>query len=349
MEQLTKKQLKIITSPEFIAWFGDWRNAGFADNLLTDAIPIRISKTIDRTDWKHEMKTAKKFPKVNVLLSGSKEVHVSKEFYEHTVNHARRDEVFYSIFSIGAICATAVFFDIEPNRHPKNPYIEFVECYFNVAEYNGERYIVRITVHVAHGGKRILYDLNLLKEETTRARQVVKHPTTYSNGFEYKDRKLFSFHNTFLSTISKVVDNNGNPLVVFRGDSTEFNIFDTSKIYEGYSAGFFFTDDKELASGYGTVKEYFINIKNLKEITDNADFVYKEQYKESDADGFVQSFETEKGSKFKNYIATLPTQIKLANGENAAFDGSNPDVRYSQGGEIKSRSLVFKIILGKWH
>ena len=40
-------------------------------------------------------------------------------------------------------------------------------------------------------------------------------------------------------------------------------------------------------------------------------------------------------SKYKVYVAFNPNQIKLADGTNIKFDGSNPDIRYADGGRIK--------------
>lgn len=69
---------------------------------------------------------------------------------------------------------------------------------------------------------------------------------------------------------SKVVDENGNPMVVYHGTeaiSEEGFVFDYSKIgqhgrFEG--AGFYFTDDKTVASGYATgfLIEAYLSIQN---------------------------------------------------------------------------------------
>ncbi len=65
-------------------------------------------------------------------------------------------------------------------------------------------------------------------------------------------------------TASKVVNADGTPKVVFRGDANEIDVFDRkkSKYSNLYGRGFYFTDSKEQASVYGDAKEYFLNIKN---------------------------------------------------------------------------------------
>jgi hypothetical protein len=58
---------------------------------------------------------------------------------------------------------------------------------------------------------------------------------------------------------SKVVDENGEPLVVYHGTNAKFDTFksDTNRIFT--------TVSKEQAFEYGTPMEIFVNAKNIKE------------------------------------------------------------------------------------
>lgn len=62
-----------------------------------------------------------------------------------------------------------------------------------------------------------------------------------------------------LENASKVVDENGEPLVVYHGsrDNT-FTIFDATKNDKG-KKGFFFTDSKNMAKTYGETRAFFLN------------------------------------------------------------------------------------------
>lgn len=64
---------------------------------------------------------------------------------------------------------------------------------------------------------------------------------------------------------SKVVDENGNLLVVYHGTPNDFTVFDHNKIGKSsghsYGYGFYFIADKEIANSYGESKEYYLNIK----------------------------------------------------------------------------------------
>ena len=63
---------------------------------------------------------------------------------------------------------------------------------------------------------------------------------------------------------STVRDENGNLLVMYRGDSNEFTIFDKKKTnYSNlYGRGFYFTKRKEHAEQYGKSREFYLDIKN---------------------------------------------------------------------------------------
>lgn len=64
---------------------------------------------------------------------------------------------------------------------------------------------------------------------------------------------------------SKVVDADGNPLVVYHGTRSVFEAFDLNKSGENGQAvgkGFYFTNSKGLAEGYGQVGEFYLRAEN---------------------------------------------------------------------------------------
>lgn len=76
--------------------------------------------------------------------------------------------------------------------------------------------------------------------------------------------------------VSKVVDENGEPLVVWHGTEDEFNTFDKSKIGSKrpsfYGKGFYFTSDKEYSDFFGDVKiPVYIDSKNPHYSTNDAE------------------------------------------------------------------------------
>jgi len=159
---------------------------------------------------------------------------------------------------------------------------------------------------------------------------------------------------------SKVVDENGEPLVVWHGSDNKFNLFDIKKAKKDgfHGKGFYFSlEDLE----YGKNKyKVFLKMMNPFQMereyeVDEIKRILGDKYEDikSDIDrelewsyngkinGFI-FYNTAKNDMLikagydgiiHGYIrvAFEPTQIKLANGTNTTFDGSNPDIRYNKG------------------
>ena len=131
---------------------------------------------------------------------------------------------------------------------------------------------------------------------------------------------------------SKVVDENGEPLVVYHGSKNKnFSIFDYNYLRKADS-GFFFSSDKEYAKQFGDIREFFLNIKNpnITNIPLNIDNVEKlltVDYKEG-TDGIQGHDDTNTNenlyhSKKQEYVALRPNQIKSATNNTGAFSKSN--------------------------
>jgi hypothetical protein len=165
---------------------------------------------------------------------------------------------------------------------------------------------------------------------------------------------------------SKVVDENGEPLVVYHGTNIEFNKFDknvesnTHGTSQGFQ-GFFFTQSEARSGEYALEKEkrkggdaivipVFLSLKNpsIKNAQNQSWInVYPEQIDnalDNNKDGVITynildgatSFSYWNDNADSNYVAFAPEQIKLADGTNKTFDGSNPDIRFDDGGQVKA-------------
>jgi hypothetical protein len=161
---------------------------------------------------------------------------------------------------------------------------------------------------------------------------------------------------------SKVVDENGEPLVVYHGTNREFNIF-SEKGKGNRVLGFFFTSDINFAEIYGMPKACFLNIKKPKKYDSirfyslntkqNAESNYWDNVKnkllEERHDGvIIEANEIFAGEKIikKDYVSFESNQIKLAEGTNTKFDPNMADIRFEEGGQlhfVSSKSLTIKI------
>ena len=166
------------------------------------------------------------------------------------------------------------------------------------------------------------------------------------------------------SNVSKVVDENGEPLVVFHGTNyniTEFmpysieNYYEngepkTEKIFRGNKTlnefktiskqkgwrfvepNFWFSKNNAY-SGTKTQYQCFLKIVNLKEQLNDISLIINE--KESNSENFgIKVIWSDDDEQY--YCVFNSNQIKLADGTNIKFDSNNPDIRFEKGGINKS-------------
>ena len=143
---------------------------------------------------------------------------------------------------------------------------------------------------------------------------------------------------------SKVVDENGKPLIVYHGTDAEFDAFDQTKGRSGMDIqGMFFSPWELDAKGYGkNVGKFYLNMRNPADETtaykalakfkgqDYAGKKAREYLIKQGYDGVIFGVD---GSP-EEYIAFYPEQIKEASGKNiGTFDGKQKNFYLSIGGE----------------
>jgi hypothetical protein len=143
-------------------------------------------------------------------------------------------------------------------------------------------------------------------------------------------------------TVSKIVDENGEPKVVYHGSPSEF--YEFKKTENSRWETFWFSPRLDTAQMYskkngqpGNVLECFLNIKKPST---------KYPFETSEFDGYIE-YKTE--MDYSNFTQTKrieviqvvnSNQIKLADGTNTTFDGNNRDIRFKSGGV--SEGLTYK-------
>lgn len=158
---------------------------------------------------------------------------------------------------------------------------------------------------------------------------------------------------------SKVVDENGEPRVVYHGTYGDFTVFDKAKIgsatdYGIWGRGFYFTNMEN--TPYGNKKlALFLNIRNpfifndYKSAEEIGDYlnIWDGNFHEDDRFGIFRPYATgaaqiadsaqERGhdgliavlGKWTEYIAFEPNQIKSATDNRGTYDPKNPDITFS--------------------
>jgi GNAT superfamily N-acetyltransferase len=165
---------------------------------------------------------------------------------------------------------------------------------------------------------------------------------------------------------SKVVDENGEPKVVYHGTrSDDFYEFQ-NKLF-GYR-GFYFTDKKSVARNYGSnIRQFFLNSKNFisedmkgGNYSDNEwidDLVENSEMDNKDVHllNFIDPLDPSSMDRFpisNIYIIFNKSKIKLADGTNTTFDSNNNDIRFDEGGLVgdlfTKKVYIIRLSGGDW-
>ncbi|GMO25740.1 MAG: hypothetical protein Pg6A_13070 [Termitinemataceae bacterium] len=156
----------------------------------------------------------------------------------------------------------------------------------------------------------------------------------------FADTKLQDFFNSVNpSDVSKVVDGNGEPRVVWHGTEAAFDIFGTSKS-KAEQAAFYFTPHKEAVGMYsglgktGVVMPVFLNIKSPYIFENEADNHAIDEAKKArliaeDCDGGIFTAKDGGSRLFDEITAFNPEQIKSATDNAGTFDDTNPSILYA--------------------
>jgi hypothetical protein len=151
--------------------------------------------------------------------------------------------------------------------------------------------------------------------------------------------------------VSKIIDENGEPLICVHNTPNEFYEFDEYRVGENtdagfYGKGFYFTPNVG-QSRYGEIElNCFLNIKNpfFKQSTHRTYELKTDELESQGYDGVVvypnwlEDFNFENGvDRCEEVVAYHSEQIKLGDGRNTTFDPYNADIRFENGGEIDSK------------
>ena len=286
---LSEKQWAQVRTKTFKKWFGDWEKAARIEKLRrSKAVKITGEEIEPNSDLKQYKKNALEYGKnlrgeyTNkdtgeiIALTGGNSRGGMREILQHDYKDI---EHLQSIAAIPQIIEKAIFVDEAPNEDAERyPGVKSFRYYVCGQKIGNTYYTVKAVVAVQNNGDRY-YDHKLSSIEKGKLLSII--PTIQKAGIENnlppsvgKDKRLLSILQT---NSSKVVDENGEPMVVYHGSNNEFTKFDTARIGSSTGTsdgrGFYFTTDKDYANSFGkdgNVLSVFLNIDNplsLKEKT----------------------------------------------------------------------------------
>ena len=263
---LNEKQWVQVRTKAFKNWFGDWEKAARIEKLKgSKPIEITGDEITQSQDLKEYKKNALEYGK---SLRGeyinddtNTKIEVNAQSIKEVLQHDYKDkEQLQSIAAIPQIIKNGIFIVSLPNEDVKrNVNVKEYQYYVSGLRIDNVDYTIKSVIAIDNNGNRY-YDHKLTEIEKGKLLDELDRITNPSNQENftlsgYKDTRLFSILQT---NSSKVVDENGEPLVVYHGTSNDFYTFDINKLGSAtgnkgwYGAGFYFTPDEKSARGYAS-------------------------------------------------------------------------------------------------
>ena len=363
--KLTEKQWLQVRTPSFKAWFGDWEKP-FRIEKLRASKPVEISGTEIKpdADFKQYKKNALEYGKKlrgtytnkdtgeKIPLTGGNGSGGIREILQHDYKDA---EHLQSVAAIPQIIENGIFIDELANEDKENhkdiKSFRYYVCGLKIGEIE---YTVKAVVAVQNNGERY-YDHKLTSIEKGKLLDLINgqaadrkalYPEIQKSGsaLEIKDTRL---REILQVNSSKVVDENGEPLVVYHGTNNSFDTFEAEMLGENTDSN---ASDEDFAKTahigfwvntgkigiYSTHKEVFINARNLyvfpslRALAGEMSYYDSgEQFREEMSeynDGIMLSSDEEFGGT--SFAVFSPEQIKSATENVGTFDPDNPSILF---------------------
>lgn len=333
--RLNAHQWKQVRTPEFKAWFGDWEASA-----ILNGEPLTSMKTADAPsggfkaveDW-----AASLFAEQGgvAVREGLGEVLLDRRAAKTSMAHGGANQykkvAFAAVKDVierGALVHRTANGDVD-------------SFYFSApVDIDGVNNIETVLVHRdANTGRMYLHSVmakeSLLNHQVSRADAGAseRSGSTDSEGISRILQDLVRRNG-----VSKVVDENGEPRVVYHGTNRDFNIFKTKagprSQMVGDWDGVHFTNDLDQAQsiadslarregGEPKVVEAYLLAENP---TAFGQYRTKAQAEAKNHDSRL----TENNTGLQEWTVFSPTQIKSATGNNGNFSPANPDIRESR-------------------
>lgn len=272
--RLTEKQWLWVRTQNFKKWFGDWETLAIFNEVENmPASAIKLHESLDKAGIKEAFKS---FGEVENRRDGRVVV-----FPTASAGKIRRHKGFDSgtvIKNFKILFETAIPAisekEVLKDGHKAHGNIDAVEHYVNKFSANGIEYFIRFTVPVIRNNKgpENVHSSAISEVSIYKNGDSTLYPlnTAGSSSPSFVDGKLADFLNAVnKKDVSKVVDENGEPLVVYHNTPHEFTVFKPSERGR-YGAGVYATSNPE-DSSYGenwNMMALFANARNLRNPTE---------------------------------------------------------------------------------
>lgn len=350
---LSEDQWLQVRTPNFKKWFGDWEKEAWAKAAVE--FLERTAPVASLTGREFQKDGVRLTDKVSAYFNSIGNVAHNEEFGDVVLNlEGIRDSIAHGVGRQKAAAFMAVkdviekgfIFNRETNWKNRNYDSAVIIAPISI---NNTDYICEVVITRKPNENRFYLHEVEIKETLEKA---FKTPT--EGRASQASKLIIGKHIAEVKgNVSKVVDENGEPLVVYHGtENGGFTVFDKDLIAS--EGGFYFNDRKAVADEYaaapdgheplGESKVYsvFLNmrnpyIKDFKGERYNEFWTEMDVVKEDGYDGFIAKnivdnrfSDSENTIPSTDYVVRDSNQIKSATENIGTFNPGNPDIRWRE-------------------
>ena len=333
---LTEDQWVAVRTPAFKAWFGDWEQAArlmlprHAENLEEAAAAARSIAGKRLTNNLLGVDAFLSNKNIGKMVSASA-TRKSVDARVHALAVANVDRLFSRAIT-----------EYTHKDRDSDKNIKQIHRMFSPFVVGDNVYVAKLTV------KELVQEKEGNRLYSVEALEIKEASRKWNAAYNATEGVLTSFPQEAFDNIiarflpdgkncSKIVDGNGEPLVVYHGSDAEFEVFDRTKGRSGMDIqGMFFSPWDYESEGYGkNVRAFFLNIKNPA--TGSKSYEVFSKYKSENYAGIKARDELEHSGydgvasgnmedEDLEFIAFEPNQIKSATDNNGAFSPDDVNI-----------------------
>lgn len=340
---LDEQQWLTVRTPKFKQWFGDWETRRKKQILEKETVAKIQRNIIKASEAETAIDAAKQWIKEYgnaPVKTAIGEVVLDERTVKNSLSHGFSQEKLDAVQAISSVLANGIYIGMEADYDGKP-----IDNYYFAGrvDFDGEERIVFCRVRQATRGESIkrFYVHEVFTEEEIKKGASLQTGSA-ANGKRLGGRALYkNILHEFLSVkpenVSKAVDENGEPQIVYHGTNAVFDTFKKTQQNDAgrFGSGFYFTGEYPLAGQYGNVLPAFLNVRNPYYMTSEeheslAEADSKEK-SEKFTDGLIaQGYDGVyfNGDLNDEWNVFDPHQIKSATQNNGNFDAGNPSILF---------------------
>ena len=343
-----EQQWLTVRTPKFKQWFGDWETLRKKQILEKETVAKIQRNIIKVSEAETAIDAAKQWIKEygnTPVKTAIGEVILDERTVKNSLSHGFSQEKLDAVQAISSVLANGIYIGLEADYDGKP-----IDNYYFAGrvDFDGEERIVFCRVRQATRGESIkrFYVHEVFTEEEIKKGASLQTGSA-ANGKRLGGRAFYkNILHEFLSVkpenVSKVVDENGEPQVIYHGTNSVFDTFKKTQQNDAgrLGRGFYFTGEYPFAGQYGKVLPAFLNVRNPYYMTSEeheslAEADSKEKSEEFTDDLIAQGYDGVyfNGDLNDEWNVFDPHQIKSASQNNGNFDAGNPSILFQSKNE----------------